>query len=226
MRHGSIRIPRPVARATVAAALRPILSPRVPIRLQRRLLDLNRHTLPLPSGTRRRRTVLHLHGGGYIVGSTDSHRAVAAQLSRTARAPVHVLDYRLAPDHPYPAAVEDAVAAYRALLDAGDRAEHVAIAGDSAGAGLALAATLRLRDTGDPLPTALALISPWTDLTLSGSSITANEGRDALLQGSWLRLAATSYCGGGPGGRRAVPALRHRCGRGAGRGRHRPDRGP
>lgn len=125
MRHGSIRIPRPVARATVAAALRPILSPRVPIRLQRRLLDLNRHTLPLPSGTRRRRTVLggvpaerlehpgaaagrtvlYLHGGGYIVGSTDSHRAVAAQLSRTARAPVHVLDYRLAPDHPYPAAV-------------------------------------------------------------------------------------------------------------------------
>jgi cation diffusion facilitator CzcD-associated flavoprotein CzcO/acetyl esterase/lipase len=216
VRHGSIRIPRPVARATVAAALRPILSPRVPIRLQRRLLDLNRHTLPLPSGTRRRRivlggvpaerlehpgaaagrTVLYLHGGGYIVGSTDSHRAVAAQLSRTARAPVHVLDYRLAPDHPYPAAVEDAVAAYRALLDAGHRAEHIAIAGDSAGAGLALAATLRLRDTGDPLPAALALISPWTDLTLSGSSITANEGRDALLQGSWLRLAATSYCGG------------------------------
>jgi cation diffusion facilitator CzcD-associated flavoprotein CzcO/acetyl esterase/lipase len=210
-----VRIPRAAVRATVAATLRPVLSPRVPIRRQRALLDLNRHTLPLPPATRRTRTtlggvpaervehpgaatgrtVLYLHGGGYIVGSADSHRAVAAQLSRTARAPVQLLGYRLAPEHPYPAAVEDAVAAYRALLDAGYRAEHVAIAGDSAGAGLALAATLRLRAAGDPLPAALALISPWTDLTLSGASITANEGRDALLRGDWLRLAVACYRG-------------------------------
>lgn len=210
------RLPRRVVRATVAAALRPVLSPRVPLRLQRRLLDLTRFALPLPPGTRRHRTVLggvptervehpaaaagrtvlYLHGGGYIVGSTGSHRAIAAQLSRTARAPVHVLDYRLAPERPYPAAVEDTVAAYRALLGAGYRAEHIAIAGDSAGAGLALAAALRLRAAADPLPATLALISPWTDLTLSGTSITANEGRDAMLQGSWLRVAAASYCGG------------------------------
>jgi cation diffusion facilitator CzcD-associated flavoprotein CzcO len=111
-------------------------------------------------------------------------------------APVFLLDYRLAPENPYPAALMDTVAAFRALQRAGHPPERIVFAGDSAGAGLAVAAALALRDAGKPLPVALALLSPWLDLRLTGESIILNVSRDAMLNGAWLAVAAEEYRGG------------------------------
>jgi monoterpene epsilon-lactone hydrolase len=104
----------------------------------------------------------------------------------------HLLDYRLAPEHPYPAAVDDAVAAYQELLDQDIPADHIVVAGDSAGGGLSLALALRVRETGLPLPRALALVSPWTDLTLEGLNDAID---DPLLSREWLRRCARDYAG-------------------------------
>ena len=108
--------------------------------------------------------ILYLHGGAYCVGGPTTHRAVAGTLARLAGAAVFVADYRLAPEHPFPAAVDDTVAAYRGLLEHGFTPAQTAIAGDSAGGGLAVATALRLRELGDPLPAALVAFSPWVDL--------------------------------------------------------------
>ena len=106
------------------------------------------------------RAILYLHGGGFVLGSIDSHRHLMARLSRQADARCLALNYRLAPEHPYPAALDDALAAFRALPGLGFAAEHTAIAGDSAGGGLALITAARLREAGDSLPASLYLISP------------------------------------------------------------------
>lgn len=139
------------------------------------------------------RAVLYLHGGGYVVGSILSHQELAARIARAAKARVLVLDYRLAPEHPYPAAVEDAVGAYRLLLETGLEPSRVAIAGDSAGGGLTVAALVSLRDQGLPLPGAAVALSPWTDLTLSGETITSKVKEEPVLTLDSLRLWAKLY---------------------------------
>jgi len=142
-----------------------------------------------------RRTILYLHGGGYYFCSPRSHRAITFALAVGAQADVFSLDYRLAPEHRFPAAVDDAVAAYRALLAHGIAPESIAIAGDSAGGGLALATLLALRDAGDALPACAVLFSPWTDLTCAGASMTTNEGRDPMYHASVFPKVAAQYLG-------------------------------
>ena len=148
------------------------------------------------AGARTDRTLLYLHGGGYCVGSIASHRTLAADLSRAAGLRVLLLDYRLAPEHPFPAAVDDATAAYRFLLDGGADPRKLAIAGDSAGGGLTAATLLALRDADTPLPAAAALLSPWLDLTLSGASMDALADRDPMVQREPLQRMADAYLHG------------------------------
>jgi len=139
--------------------------------------------------------VLFLHGGGYQVASARAYRGLLAHLSRACGAPVLAPDYRLAPEHPYPAGAEDAHAAFRALRDAGYPAQRIAVAGDSAGGGLAMALLLRLRAAGEDPPASIGLISPWIDLACSAPSITANAATDAMLSPAWLPIAANMYRG-------------------------------
>lgn len=142
------------------------------------------------------RVVLFLHGGGYVSGSLISHRHMVAQTGREAEARTLALDYRLAPEHPFPAALEDALAGYRFLLDAGVAPARIALAGESAGGGLALATALSLREAGLPLPGCLWLSSPWTDLALSGGSMEAKAAVDPLLSRAYLAELANLYLDG------------------------------
>lgn len=128
------------------------------------------------------RAILYLHGGAYVIGSPTTHRGLAGNISQVSQARVLLIDYRLAPENPFPAALVDAIASYHWLLEKGYAPEHIAIGGDSAGGGLALATALSLRDTLDKIPAAIFLLSPWTDLTFSGESIQTRAGRDPLLK--------------------------------------------
>jgi monoterpene epsilon-lactone hydrolase len=119
-------------------------------------------------------TVMYMHGGGYALCSPGTHRELVARIAVAARARCVSIDYRLAPEHPCPAAVDDGVAAYHALLDAGTPADSIVFAGDSAGGGLAVATLLRLVATGSPLPRAGVLLSPWVDMECAGESIDGN----------------------------------------------------
>ncbi|MFC5429599.1 alpha/beta hydrolase [Paraburkholderia denitrificans] len=142
------------------------------------------------------RTVLYLHGGGYYFCSPKSHRTITFGLAPRAKADVFSLDYRLAPEHPFPAALDDALAAYRCMLAAGRRAESIVIAGDSAGGGLALATLVALRDAGDRLPAGAVLFSAWTDLACTGASLRENDGRDPMFTGEVFARVAPLYLGG------------------------------
>jgi epsilon-lactone hydrolase len=142
------------------------------------------------------KAVLYLHGGGYVIGSAVTHRELASRVSRTSGARVLVVDYRLAPEHPFPAAVDDAVAAYRWMLGQGIAPSAVAIAGDSAGGGLAVATLLALRDAGDPLPATAVCISPWVDLEMAGDSMTSRAELDPMVQKPGLTDMAAAYLGG------------------------------
>jgi acetyl esterase/lipase len=141
------------------------------------------------------RVVLYLHGGGYVIGSINSHRDLGGRLSRAAGARVLVLDYRLAPEHPFPAAVDDALAAYRWLLAEGHAPQNIAIGGDSAGGGLTLATLLALRDAGETLPAAGICLSPWTDLAGTGESLRTKAEADPMVQWSRLAQYAAAYLG-------------------------------
>lgn len=141
-------------------------------------------------------TILYFHGGGYYYGSPKSHRRVTFGLAQEAGAQVFSQDYRLAPAHPFPAAVEDAVAGYRWLLDQGVRPETTFVSGDSAGGGLSLALMLSCREQGLPMPAAAILYSPWTDLAVTGASITKNEKTDAMFRPVHIREGARHYMGG------------------------------
>ena len=133
-----------------------------------------------PAGADRTACLLYLHGGGYAIGSARSHRHLAADLARRAGIAALVPDYRLAPEHPSPAAVDDAVAAYRSLLDQGLAPGRIAIAGDSAGGGLTIACLLAAHARGLPMPGAAACLSPWTDMTASGASHRTKAAVDVL----------------------------------------------
>lgn len=142
-----------------------------------------------------RRHLLYLHGGYYLAGGPKPYLRLAARLAADLDANVVLLDYRLAPEHPYPAAVDDAFKAYKAFLDAGVAPQAMAIAGDSAGGGLALATALRARRSGLPLPGALVVFSPWTDLSCSNPSVDGNDRADDMLSAAALRYASACYAG-------------------------------
>lgn len=137
--------------------------------------------------------VLYLHGGAYTIGSPRTHRDIAARISKAAGVRALLIDYRLAPEHPHPAAVQDVVAAYRWMLEYGLSPHNIAIAGDSAGGGLAIAALVSLRDAGEPLPAAAVCLSPWTDLQGTGESMTTHIDADPFLTPEWLQLMAKHY---------------------------------
>lgn len=140
-------------------------------------------------------TLLYLHGGGYVVGNAWGYRGLVAALADAAGVTAYVIDYRLAPEHPFPAAIDDSATAYRALLDRGHDAGRLALAGDSAGGGLTVATLLRLRDTGAPMPGAGFLISPWADLACAGASMTGKAAADPALTEAGLRTMAAYYLG-------------------------------
>jgi acetyl esterase/lipase len=148
-----------------------------------------------PRGAQAGRAILYLHGGAYVIGGPSSHGKLAAQIGHAAQAEVFFPEYRLAPEHPFPAALEDALAAYRWLLQQNQPPQRIVIAGDSAGGGLALAVAMAIRDAKLPQPAALVLISPWVDLTLSGESHHSKRDRDPMLRASWLAACAMHYAG-------------------------------
>ncbi|MGI8760901.1 MAG: alpha/beta hydrolase [Jatrophihabitantaceae bacterium] len=204
-------LPRRVVVAVCGPLYRISLDDRRTVTTQRRLSEASVRLNRVPRGTRVEHVtlsdrpaervtsdaaeggtaILYLHGGGYVIGSPRMYRAMAAHLARAAGAPVYTLDYRLAPEHRYPAALEDATAAFRGLVDLPDvAANRIAIAGDSAGGGLAVAAARVLTDAG-LRPAALGLLSPWTD--------PADEDmpeRDFVVNLAWGRANAARYRGG------------------------------
>jgi acetyl esterase/lipase len=211
------QVPVRVMRAGVRGLVRPVLGPRMPVGVQRRWLALMTRPTPLAGDVTVRpgllggrpaevlvpvdgdtsTALLYLHGGGFTTGSPATHRALATHLAAASGATVHLLDYRLAPEHPFPAALDDAVAACRELLGR-TAPERVGLAGDSAGGWLALSAALRLRNAGEALPRALGLISPWLDLL---GTTWPDDRTDAMLRPAWLRRCARDFTAGAdPGG--------------------------
>jgi acetyl esterase/lipase len=152
----------------------------------------------LAPGSSRRTAVLYLHGGSYSGGSPRTHRALASRISRASGAALVVIDYRLAPEHRFPAALDDVATAYRWILGAGVDPARVAVAGDSAGGGLAVSLLVSLRDAGEPLPAAAVLLSPWTDLAGTGDSIRSKAAADPWLDPDKLVPAARAYVGDEP----------------------------
>lgn len=197
--------------------LKPVLSSWVPIPIQRGWLSLMSSTSLPPRGTQSAQfnmgnvpaekintakvgqaVLLYLHGGGYCIGSIRTHRPLAAHIARAAQATCYIPDYRLAPEHPHPAALDDALAAYRWLLAQNIPAKHIIIAGDSAGGGLALATGIAIRDSNLSIPAGLVLISPWADLSLSGDTIQTHASRDPILSRSLLSHWSQLYRGEHP----------------------------
>ncbi|NKY85946.1 alpha/beta hydrolase [Nocardia veterana] len=208
----SLSLPLPLARAILRPMFRYSMHHRLPWVTQRALLDAGSVLQTLPAGTRVHRmrlggrpaervsagapagpgAVLYLHGGGYTIGSPATHRSLAAHLAREIGCPVYVPDYRLAPEHPYPAAVDDAEAAFLELVSTGLAPHRIAVAGDSAGGGLSLALALRLRDVHGMRPAALGLIAPWAD-----PNELPDRDRDLVVNKAWSRLCAAAYLGDG-----------------------------
>jgi acetyl esterase/lipase len=147
-------------------------------------------------GSDRSRVLLFFHGGGYCSGSIMSHRRMVSEAGRASGVRTLAIDYRLAPENPFPAAFDDAVTAWQFLRRQGIAAKHIAIGGDSAGGGLSLAIALKLRDVQEDLPACLWLVSPWTDLTMSGSTLTTKEAVDPLIHKGYLCELADAYLGG------------------------------
>jgi len=198
-------------RQTMNRLVRPVLNPAVPIPLQRRIVrQAYRSSIP-PRGARfesatvggvpairttfgrnSHGAVLYLHGGGYIIGSSSTHRGIAGHLAKTSGCTIVTPDYRLAPEFPFPAALDDAEACWNGLLEQGVKPEQIAVAGDSAGGGLSITLAMRLRDKGQPLPASLTVFSPWVDLTQE--QLYAPEC-EPVLQAGWTSKAAKLYAG-------------------------------
>lgn len=201
-------------RQTLYRLVRPMLHPAIPVPVQRgmirqayrsstpprgagfKTINLGGVTAtqttfaPLGSGA-----ILYLHGGGYIIGSSDTHRGITGHLARASGCSVFAPDYRLAPEHPFPAALDDAEACWNALLAQGFGPGQMALAGDSAGGGLSLALAMRLRDKGQPMPASLTLFSPWVDLT---QEQLYSPEQEPVLQPAWTAKAASLYAGTTP----------------------------
>jgi monoterpene epsilon-lactone hydrolase len=149
----------------------------------------------IPAGAGSGHVILYLHGGAYNAGSSHSHRALASNIAYAARVRALTINYRLAPEHLYPAALEDALMAYAWLLERDILPQQVTVAGDSAGGGLTIALLIALRERGLPLPAAAVCLSPWTDLSASGESWQDNAGFDYVINGPKLKEAARLYLG-------------------------------
>jgi monoterpene epsilon-lactone hydrolase len=147
-------------------------------------------------GVEPRHVVLYFHGGVYVLGDAFQAAGLASQIGRRTRATVISVDYRLAPEHPYPAAVDDALAAYEALLQNGTAPSDIAFAGESAGGGLAVATLVNARDHGLPLPAAAFVMSPYADLTLAGTTMETKREADPLLSRENLQARVTDYTAG------------------------------
>ncbi|MEE2034176.1 alpha/beta hydrolase [Rhodococcus chondri] len=208
------QLPLPLVRATLRPLYRLTLNARLPYPLQRRLLELAAPIQTLPRGTVVQRTelagrpaervtvgaterptaLLYLHGGAYTCASPATHRSLVAYLAAATQSVVYTLDYRLAPEHPYPAALDDAVGAYLELItEHGVDAARTPIAGDSAGGGLTVATARRLIDRHGVTPAALGLLSPWTD----PGSRTVPFDRDVVINTAWVFASAKAYLGDG-----------------------------
>jgi len=148
-----------------------------------------------PANAAKHKAILYFHGGGFRFGSVTSHRDLIARISEASGCRVLAINYRLAPEHRFPAPLEDALAAYRWLLDQGLKPECIAFAGDSAGGNLALACLLSLRERGLPLPAAGVLMSPWTDLAATGASYTSRSDVDPIHQRPMIVALAKNYLG-------------------------------
>jgi epsilon-lactone hydrolase len=147
-------------------------------------------------GNETENVILYFHGGVYVIGTASASVPLVSELARRTGAKAITVDYRLGPEHPYPAAVEDARAAYEGLLSQGIAPEQIAFAGESAGGGLAVAAMLALREAGLPLPSCGYLMSPYADLTLSGATLTDREDADPVLTPEGLRVRVPDYLAG------------------------------
>jgi epsilon-lactone hydrolase len=151
-----------------------------------------------PGASKNGPVVYYLHGGGYISGSAKTNRPITVPLAQRLKRRLFALDYRLAPEHRFPAAIDDAVAGYRWLVSSGIDAQLISVAGDSAGGGLALALVMALRDRGEKLPGCVVCLSPWTDMTASGESIVANSERDPMFCAEDIGAYASAYLGSQP----------------------------
>jgi len=145
------------------------------------------------SGSDQNRVLLYFHGGGYCAGSAVSHRRMVTEAGRAGGVRTLAIDYRLAPEHPFPAAIEDATKAWHFLRQQGIEAKHIVVGGDSAGSGIALALWQSLRDSGEPLPGCLWLISPWADMTLTSASLETKDAVDALIHKPYLAELVEAY---------------------------------
>lgn len=199
-------------RLLVRLLVKPFFQPWMPVGLMRQGLWLATRTALPARGSRFRATamngvraervdcgdngdgvVLYFHGGAYCVGSPVTHRGITSRIARNSGAAVYAVDYRLAPESPFPAAVDDALESYRYLLDQGTPPEKISLAGDSAGGGLALACLLAAWEEHLPMPATLVLFSPWVDLTLANAS--ADSPPDVMLSWAVLEKAAEGYAG-------------------------------
>jgi epsilon-lactone hydrolase len=209
------QVPVRIMRGVVRALVRPVLGPRMPVRAQRWWLAAATRLTPLADGVVVRagelggrptevlvprdgepeRTVLYLHGGGFTIGSPATHRALAAHLAAAGAATVHLLDYRLAPEHPFPAALDDALDAYHWLLAQGIPATRIVVAGDSAGGHLAATLAAELCRMGRPAPAGIVLFSPWADLTCELSLEWDRECRDPYIVPALGRRFGMLYAG-------------------------------
>lgn len=149
----------------------------------------------VPPNVSGKRVLMYLHGGGYIMCSASFHRGLVARLARAGGVKALNVDYRLAPEHRFPAAVDDATAAYRWLISSGVKPDQIVIAGDSAGGGLTLATLVKLRDAGVPLPSAAICISPWVDLAMTGRTMSTKSKVDPYVQKDLLQFMARNYLG-------------------------------
>ncbi len=212
----ALRAPAAILRFILRIMLKPFLGPPFSIGFQRFWARLASNVNPVcraaftsaieiegmsavrarPKSNEPEHTVLYFHGGAYCIGSWRTHRGLITHLAVAADAVVYAPDYRLAPENPHPAALEDGVRAYRWLLDQGIPADQVALAGDSAGGGLALATAIALRDSGLPLPTSVVLLSPGVDLSGDYPSMTQNARKDPMIRPSWFHECARLYLGG------------------------------
>lgn len=200
-------------RGVLRALFRPLIGPPFPPGWQRRVVTLLTRTMPARLDTRRTRVkladvsvervthrdaadggaILYFHGGAFCLGGSQTHRGLVSHLAQASGYPVFVPDYRLAPEHPHPAALDDALGCYRALRAQGYRATQIVLAGDSAGGALALDLALKLKELGEEPAAALALISPFSDARLSGASLHENAALDPMLRIGWLRQGVRWY---------------------------------
>ncbi len=209
-----LRLPTPVMKAAMPLVRRAVLHPSTPLGVRRKAGDLIVGTVPWPRGSIARPgqlggvpalridpvpdpdprdgAILYLHGGGYVIGSAKSHRPVATRLALGTGLPALVLDYRMAPENPFPAALEDAYAAYEALRAGGTPANRIVLAGDSAGGGLALALAQKLKTEGES-PRCLALSMPFVDMTSKANWRDEPPGRDPLLNPHDIEAFCAAY---------------------------------